>query len=210
MQKIYKKFDKSKLSTLPRVQFDGKIVVINGDADAQKAVDYLMRQTRVGIDTETRPSFRKGEMHGVALLQVATYKECFLFRLNRIGVPDCVASLLESEDVCKVGLSLTDDFIMLRHRRKNLAPRNVVELQKLAPTVGIEDMSLQKLYANLLGGYISKRQQLTNWETDSLTQAQQLYASTDAWACLQLEDEIEKLKSTGDYELIEENDQHIS
>lgn len=202
MQTIYKKYDKSKMSALPRTLFNGKIVVVNGQQDADKAANYLQQQSRVGIDTETRPSFQRGQMHSVALLQVSTDDLCFLFRLNQIGLPQCVVNLLENEAVCKVGLSLNDDFSMLRHRFKKLSPKNVIDLQKVAPKLGIDDMSLQKLYANLLGGYISKRQQLTNWEADSLTDAQQQYAATDAWACLRLYDQMKRLIESHDYRMV--------
>lgn len=208
LQTIYQKFDKSRVSLLPRTLFDGKIIVINGEREAEKAVEVLSRQTAVGIDTETRPTFHRGRMYAVALLQVATRDLCFLFRLNRIGMPACVVQLLESAEICKIGLSLADDFMMLRHRKASLNPQNFIDLQHLVPQLGIEDMSLQKLYANLLGGYISKRQQLTNWEADSLTLPQQAYAATDAWACLVLHDKISELIQTNDYHLILKDDQN--
>lgn len=182
--------------------FTGHVEVVTGEKQARVAAEYLMKQKRVGIDTETRPTFNRGCMHKVALLQVATDEVCFLFRLNRIGLPQCIVDLLESDKITKVGLSLNDDFAMLRHRCDTLQPHNVVELQKIAPRLGIEDMSLQKLCANILGEYISKRQQLTNWEADSLSEAQKRYAATDAWACLRLQDSINHLINTHDYQFV--------
>lgn len=208
MKIIYNKYDKNAIQELPRASFPGRIYIINSEAEAEKAVSYLFTQKMVGLDTETKPSFKRGRTYQVALLQLSTYEVCFLFRLNEMGMPACVVRLLEDENVAKVGLSLADDWAVLRRRHK-MEPQNYVELQKLAPQIGVEDMSLQKLYANLLGGMISKRQQLSNWQADSLSEAQQKYAATDAWACLQLYDEIKRLIETHDYKLIKiENDKH--
>ena len=156
---------------------------------------------RVGVDTETRPSFRKGMVNQVALLQVATADTCFLFRLNRIGLPDFLEEFLQN-DILKVGLSLKDDFRMLS-RRNHHDPRtgNWVELQEYVPHFGIEEMSLQKIYALLFGEKISKTQRLSNWEADTLTEAQQLYAATDAWAGVRIYEYLEELRRTGDFRI---------
>jgi len=74
-------------------------------------------------------------------------------------------------------------------------------LQDHVKEIGVEDMSLQKLYANFFGQKISKRERLTNWEADILTDKQKLYAATDAWACVMLYEELMRLEQTGDYEL---------
>ncbi|MBR3443854.1 MAG: 3'-5' exonuclease domain-containing protein 2 [Bacteroidaceae bacterium] len=202
MKQIRAKFEKSDIAALPKVLFEGRIIVILSEREADRAVDYLLRQPILGFDTETRPSFRRGQMHKVALLQVSTRDTAFLFRLNRIGLTDSIVRLLEDKRVLKVGLSLKDDMHNLRLRR-DFQPGTYVELQQEVQRLGVEDMSLQKLYANLLGGRISKTQQLTNWEADVLTEAQQRYAATDAWACIQIHREIERLLQTGDYQLIE-------
>ena len=140
-------------------------------------------------------------MNPVALLQVATPDTCFLFRLNQIGLPACVIHLLSEKTPQKIGLSLNDDWTQLR-RRIDFKPSNYVELQDYVKQLGIADMSLQKLYANLFGQKISKNQRLSNWEADVLTEAQKRYAATDAWACLNLFDEINRLLTTRDYRLI--------
>ena len=187
---------------LPQVQFTGRIIVIQSEGEARRAVDYLLAFPRLGIDTETRPNFRRGNMNPVALLQVSTPDTCFLFRLNFIGLPPCLVQLLTDERTQKVGLSLHDDWAQLR-RRTDFSPVNYVELQDFVKPLGIQDMSLQKLYANLFHQKISKNQRLTNWEADVLTEPQKRYAATDAWACLQLMEEMEMLLETHDYELVE-------
>lgn len=178
--------DKKLISEMPKVVFPGRIIIIYTEDDARKAVAYLNRCRVVGVDTETRPSFKKGKVNSVALLQVATSDTCFLFRLNRIGIPDFLEEFLQN-DVLKIGLSLRDDFNMLR-RANNKDPRvgNWIELQDYVSRFGIQEKSLQKIYAILFGEKISKSQRLSNWEADVLTEAQQQYAATDAWATLRI------------------------
>lgn len=200
MKTLYSKFDKKLISALPRALFEGRIFVIQTEAEASRAVDYLLASAVLGVDTETRPSFRKGCTNKVALLQVSTDDTCFLFRLNHIGVTESVKRLLQDDNVLKVGLSLRDDFASL-HKRGEFEPRAFLDLQDYVRAFGIEDMSLQKLYANIFGQKISKGQRLTNWEADVLTEGQKLYAATDAWACIRLYRELETLKENNDYEL---------
>lgn len=178
--------DKKEISEMEKVLFPGRIILIFTVEDAKKAIDYLNTCTVVGVDTETRPSFTKGRVNKVALLQISTEDTCFLFRLNSIGIPDFVEDFLQN-DVLKIGLSLRDDFNMLR-KRNHKDPRegNWIELQDYVSRFGIQEKSLQKIYAILFGKKISKSQRLSNWEADVLTEGQQLYAATDAWASLKI------------------------
>ena len=198
MKVIQDKYDKNQIQTLPLVHFKGRIIVIFTEKEANKAVDYLMKQSVLGFDTETRPTFKKGQSHQVALLQVATHDTCFLFRLNKIGMTDSVVRLLEDQTITKVGLSLQDDMRMLNQRRA-FTPGTFVELQKEVKDIGIEDNSLQKIFANLFGGKIAKGQQLSNWEAEILTEAQQRYAATDAWACIKIHEEVARMKREQDF-----------
>jgi len=198
---IYNRYDKKLIAQLPKVEFPGRIVVVLSEPEANRAVDYLLSRDLLGVDTETRPSFRRGQQHHVALLQVSDENICFLFRLNLIGMPPSVIRLLEDTSVPKIGLSLHDDMIML-HRRMAFTPGLFIDLQDMVGELGIEDLSLQKLYANIFGQKIMKRQQLSNWEIPVLTDKQKSYAATDAWTCIQLYKELRRLKETGDYELV--------
>ncbi|MBQ7869561.1 MAG: 3'-5' exonuclease domain-containing protein 2 [Prevotella sp.] len=198
---LYSKYDKSHIKDLPRVLFEGRIIVVVSQNEAQRAVDYLLAQPILGVDTETRPSFRKGVVHKVSLLQVASHDTCFLFRLNYTGMTADIIRLLEDKTVPKIGLSLHDDLMML-HKISNFTPGNFIELQHCVRELGIEDLSLQKLYANFFGQKISKTQRLTNWEADVLNDKQKLYAATDAWTCIRLYEELMRLRQTGEYELI--------
>lgn len=199
-KRIINKFDKKLIPTLPRVTFGGRIEVVLTENVAEKAVDYLLSQDILGIDTETRPSFTRGKQYKVALLQVSTRDVCFLFRLNHIGLSPSIIRLLEDTTVPKIGLSLHDDINSL-HKRGDFTPGWFIDLQKEIKNIGIEDMSLAKLYANLFGMRISKREQLSNWEADVLNEKQKIYASTDAWVCIQMFEEYIRLKETRDYEL---------
>jgi ribonuclease D len=198
---IYHKYDKQRIADLPRVLFEGRIVVILTESEAQKAVDYLLSQPILCVDTETRPSFKKGRANKVALLQVASHEICFLFRLNQLGISPAVKRLLEDKSVPKIGLSWHDDLNML-HKSGEFETGYFIDLQNHVREIGVEDLSLQKLYANFFGQKISKRERLTNWEADILNDKQKQYAATDAWACIMLYEELMRLEETGDYELI--------
>ena len=183
--------DKSEVSTMPTVAFEGRIITIDTPQAVDQAIIALSNESHVGIDTETRPSFRKGVQHDVSLIQLSTPDTCFLIRLNRTGMPDSLVKFLENKQIAKIGLSLHDDYQGLCKRRKFKAG-NFIDLQKEVGQYGIEEMSLQKIFAIIFGQRISKSQQLTNWENDVLTDKQKIYAATDAWACLKIYNELKK------------------
>ncbi|HHU42073.1 MAG TPA: 3'-5' exonuclease domain-containing protein 2 [Fermentimonas caenicola] len=176
---------KQELAELEKVNFEGEIYVIDHPAEVDNAVAYLSTKSALGFDTETKPAFKRGQVNNVALLQLATEDECFLFRLNKIGYPESLEKLLCNESVKKIGLSLRDDFAALR-KRTGKKPQNFIDLQLFVDKFGIEDNSLQKIYAIIFGKKISKSQRLSNWEAAELTPAQQSYAAIDAWACLKI------------------------
>lgn len=201
-KQLFRLTPKAYVAGLPRLTFQGRIVVVQGEWEAGRAVRALRSSAIVGIDTETRPNFRKGRTNRVSLLQISTEEVCFLFRLNHIGFTQPLIDLLEDESVPKVGLSLNDDFYMLRELHA-VEPRNVVDLQDVSKQMGLEDMSLQKLAANLLHMRISKTARLTNWEADVLSNSQRVYAATDAYACIVLYREMTRLMDTGAYTLVD-------
>jgi ribonuclease D len=192
---------KEEVKEMPKVEYSGEIYIINTPEQADRAIRYLSQFPMLGIDTETRPSFKKGEWHKVGLLQVATENRCYLFRLCKFGLTLPLIQLMENPNITKVGVSLKDDFRMLS-LWSPLEPKNAIELQDLVQELGITDKSLQKIYGNLFGMKVSKAQRLSNWEADELSIAQQQYAAIDAWACLQIYHKVEELKETGDYELV--------
>lgn len=177
--------DKQDVNQMPLVTFHGRIHVINSIPQVKSAVAALRTSPIAGFDTETRPCFKRGERHSVALLQLSTESDAFLIRLNKTGITPPLKQYLEDPDIIKVGLSTTDDFHQLT-RLADIRPAGFVELQQLVKQYDIADMSLQKIYAILFQQKISKGQQLTNWEAPTLTDAQQRYAAIDAWACLRI------------------------
>ena len=204
---LYNKFDKKAIGSLPVARFPGRIITVIASGETERAVEYLLSQRMLGVDTETRPSFKKGRQNIVSLLQVSTLDTCFLFRLNYTGMTPAIIRFLEDTTVPKIGLSWHDDILSLK-KRTDFKPGLFIDLQKHVGELGIEDQSLQKLYANLFGQRIMKREQLSNWENDVLTDKQKSYAATDAWACIMLYQELLRLQQSGDYELRTTESEH--
>ena len=184
--------EKSEINTMPTIAFEGRIITIDTAQAVEQAIIALSQESHVGIDTETRPSFKKGVQHDVSLIQLSTPDTCFLIRLNRTGMPDSLVAFLENKQIAKIGLSLHDDYQGLCKRRKFKAG-NFIDLQKEVGNFGIEEMSLQKIFAIVFKQRISKSQQLSNWENDVLTDKQKRYAATDAWACLKIYNQLKQI-----------------
>jgi ribonuclease D len=176
---------KEQMAELPIETFQGDIIVIDHAREVRDACNYLSSRSAIGFDTETKPAFKRGQGNKVALMQLSTEEECFLFRLNCIGYPGELEALMSDCAVKKIGLSLRDDFAAIRKRSVRV-PENFTDLQDFVDKFGIEDNSLQKIYAILFGRKISKNQRVSNWEAATLTLAQQTYAAIDAWACLRI------------------------
>jgi len=190
-----KSITKEEIAAFDTEVFKGHIFVIDTPAKAERAIRYLSRFDKLGFDTESRPTFKKGNLNAAALIQLATKKQCYLFRLNRIGFSPSLVQLLSNENIQKIGLSLRDDFNAMS-KLLNFTPQGFVDIQKMAPEHDIADISLQKIYAILFQKKISKNQRLTNWEAEKLSEAQKKYAALDAWACLKI---YEKLCLTNAY-----------
>lgn len=180
-----KSITKEKIAQLPVEEFNGKIIVVETEEAAEKAVDNLSCFSLIGFDTETKPVYKKGAVRGVALMQLSTENICYLFRLNKLGFLPCLVRFLADSNIKKIGLSLRDDFASM-NRREKIDFKGFEDLQQIVPRYGISDISLQKIYALLFEKKISKRQRLSNWEANSLTYAQKKYAALDAWACLKI------------------------
>lgn len=176
---------KQQLAALPAAQYPGSITVVDNLDKVESAITRLRDCDLIGFDTETRPSFKKGHSYNVALMQLSSANECFLFRLNKIGLPDKLKELLEDETKIKVGLSIHDDFRNL-HKTYEFEPQGFVELQQYVTNWNIIDKSLSKLYGILFGKRLSKSQRLSNWEADQLADSQQNYAALDALACIRI------------------------
>jgi ribonuclease D len=165
--------------------FKGEIVVVEDIETFKSVLPRLKNSKLLGFDTETRPMFVKGKRNKVSLIQLSTNNLAVLIRINKIGVPDELVNLLSDPSVIKSGVALRDDLCFLSRVRK-FTPAGFVDLQSFVKQFGIESSGLKKLTAIVLGFRISKGQQTTNWEADSLTEAQQVYAATDAWVCFEI------------------------
>ena len=183
------KISKEQLSRLPAESFKGKICIVNTEAEAKEAIADLRKSKIIGFDTETKPSFKRGQINIVSLMQLSTHETCYLIRLNKLGMPDELKNLLEDESVLKIGLSTHDDFHNLE-KLSHLEPKGFIDLQVFVKDYGISDNSLSKIYAILFGKRISKGQRLSNWEAQELTAAQQAYAALDALACIRIHDRL--------------------
>lgn len=181
------KISNEEVAELEAVRFDGEIVIIDDDESLECACRELAEQQVLGFDTETRPSFKAGVTNKVALLQLSTYKRCYLIRLCRVKLSNKLLSILQRSDIVKIGADVAGDLRSLGKLR-SFTPRGFVDLQSEVVRFGIEDKSLRKMSGIVLGKRVSKAQRLSNWEAQSLTEQQKMYAATDAWVCLKIYD----------------------
>ena len=181
------------IEALPMGGFSGEIVVVDCQGfKFRKALDYLKSQDVIGFDTETRPNFSHQPHHyGVALLQLSGPDKAFLFRIKTLKQYRRLFKVLADENIVKVGAAVNDDIRGLQ-RYHDFKPSGFVDLQKIVWEYGIKDKSVKKMGANILGIKISKAQQLSNWEADELSEAQQKYAATDAWICREMYLKLQK------------------
>ena len=176
---------------LPAAQFPGEIVVVESPAQVAAACRELEQEQVIGFDTETRPSFKAGVHYRVSLLQLSTPKRCFLIRLCRTALDRTLLKVLENPAILKIGAAVSGDLSGLRELR-HFREGGFVDLQSIISEWGIEEKSVRKMSAIVLGKRVSKAQRLSNWEASSLTPQQQMYAATDAWVCLKIYQQLKK------------------
>ncbi len=192
------KISKAEIEELPGKKFSGEIFYIDTLPAFHEFFPAIRDAKILGFDTETRPTFKKGVTNEVALLQLSTSEQAFLFRLNQIGMPDELCSILDNPSIYKAGVAIHDDIAGLQ-RLKQFKPEGFIDLQDYVKDFGIEDNGLKKLAANILGIRISKRQQTSNWEQETLTQPQIEYAATDAWVCYEIFHMLHRIKRINGY-----------
>jgi len=180
------------IAALPSARFDGRIVVVENDRQVAAACRDLASQSIIGFDTETRPSFTAGVVNKVALLQLSTHERCYLIRLCRTRLHNSILKILCDPRIVKIGADVAGDLRAL-HVLRHFRERGFADLQQMAGRWGIEEKSLRKMSAIVLGRRVSKAQRLSNWEANVLTPQQQMYAATDAWVCIGI---YEKLLAT--------------
>ena len=176
-------------AALNSAHFDGEIVVVERDEQIKDVCRDLSAQKIIGFDTETRPSFKAGITNKVALLQLSTRKRCYLIRLCRTRLHNSLLKILSNPNIIKIGADVAGDIRSL-HVLRHFNESGFVDLQHIACRWGIEEKSLRKLSAIVLGQRVSKAQRLSNWEAGKLTPQQQMYAATDAWVCIKIYDKL--------------------
>lgn len=177
--------DNDEIVKLPRQNFTGEVFVISTEEELKEKITIFSASTVLGFDTESKPSFKKGKSHGIALLQLSNHNTALIIRVKDIGLPNALVAILENEKTVKVGAAIRDDLKGLKSIR-NFTPRGFIDLQQIAGNYSIEGQSVRKLAAIVLGVRVSKSQQLSNWEAETLTSAQIDYAATDAWVCQEI------------------------
>jgi len=185
-------FPDEKINELPIKLFNGIIYVIHNENDIEIVKNLISHKTILGFDTETKPSFKKGIKNNIALIQLADDKEAFLFRINKIGIPDFLIDIFENKNIIKIGVAIRDDIRGLQ-KLKNFNPQSFVDLQTFVKKFNINDNSLRKLTANILNFRISKKIRTSDWEKNYLDEKQIAYAATDAWVCYEI---YKKLQNT--------------
>ena len=176
---------KEAIKALPLLTFQGNIHLVTSDAQVNMIAKKLKTSAVLGFDTEKKPTFQKGVYHHTALLQLSTAEDAYLFRINKIGLPAAVIDLLEDEQIAKVGVGIRDDLEDLKKVRL-FEPGGFVELIDITKDLGIKNAGVRNLAGIFLEKRVSKNQQTSNWENETLTKAQQLYAAADAWIPLRI------------------------
>lgn len=176
---------KEELNTLPLASFPGEIHLVTERTKIAQTIEELRSHEVVGFDTETRPSFTKGQRYTVSLLQLAIPNKAFLFRLNHTGLTKELVSFLETDEIIKAGVGIRDDIKALQ-KLTHFNAEGFVELAAVAKSIGLQVESVKKLAGLMLGFRISKSAQTSNWEAEQYTDKQISYAATDAWVCLEL------------------------
>lgn len=176
---------KEEIMNLPLGAFDGKVVLAQNHKEIAGAMQEINQCDCVGFDTEARPTFKKGQIRNVSLIQVAIPNKVFLLRIMKTGVTDELLHFFENDSLLKIGIGLTDDYYLLR-RLRDFKPRGFLDLNSRLKQLGAEKIGARNLAAMILKIRISKSAQISNWENEVLTPGQIRYAATDAWICLEI------------------------
>jgi len=185
MNNYLPKITNEEIKQFPLRCFEGKIYVIESEANLDQIINKIESSDVLGFDTETKPSFKKRVKNNVSLLQLSTSNDVFLIRLNKTGISKRLAKILENQNILKIGVAIKDDIKSLQKIR-SFIPEGFIDLQSYVKDFGIENNGLKKLAAIVLKFRISKNQQTSNWDNEVLTESQIKYAATDAWVCYEI------------------------
>ncbi|MBL56757.1 MAG: 3'-5' exonuclease [Flavobacteriales bacterium] len=178
--------NKDEVNELPLGKYEGRIIIVDTPLQVADAIEEIENENIIGVDTETRPTFKKGLLNKTALVQIATGKKVFLFRLNKMGFPYSLARIFENPQIQKIGIAILQDMKELSDQYREFQHQNVTDLNILCKTLNFQNIGARNLTAMILGFRISKRQQTSNWESNQLSEGQLRYAATDAWVARQV------------------------
>lgn len=176
---------REQLAELPIRRYEGRVSLVETARELELAREDIRQERVVGLDTETRPAFRKGEVYLPCLVQAATANAVYLFQLSRLDVFPALVELLAKPEVVKAGIGLQHDLRQL----KQVFPfdvENILDLGVIARRRGLGQTGVRNLAGMFLGFRIPKGNRTSNWATPRLSPAQVNYAATDAWACREL------------------------
>ncbi len=169
------------INKYPIKRYNGAVCVVSSPEDLIPAAQELNRETVLGFDTETRPSFKKGLNYSPALIQLASRETVYLFHLTHLTFPPMLREILSNPGIIKAGVAVDHDITKLKELG-HFRPAGFVDLGDIARNSGIKNHGLRGLAAILLGVRISKQAQVSNWAQKALSPEQVRYAATDAWA----------------------------
>jgi RNA polymerase sigma factor for flagellar operon FliA len=166
-----------------------RISLVTTDALAEVALAALMAGDAIGFDTESKPTFNKGEVStGPHLVQLATDTQAYLFPVARLTQSGVLKVLLESATLLKVGFGLGNDRSALK-TRLGIEIRNVLDLGEVLRGPGHRGTVGAKVaVAHFFGQKFQKSKKVgtSNWANPHLAERQLLYAANDAHVALKL------------------------
>ncbi len=176
----------------PIRKYQGRIHLIRTSEEVEPAAQQLEKETVLGFDTETRPTFRVGQSYPPAVLQLAGEQAAYVFQLQHCRLSKALCRLLANPKITKAGVAWARDVQELR-KLASFTPAGFVDVGELAKQAGCPSHGLRGLAPLLLGFRVSKHAQTSNWAKATLTQAQIEYAATDAWVGRELYQKLQLL-----------------
>lgn len=178
----------AELPTYAGITLD-KITLVVSETLAAEALEALLGADAIGFDTESKPTFLKGEVStGPHLIQLATESRAYLFPVSRLYGTQALKTILESPAVLKVGFGLGNDRSALRSRL-DITLNNVLDLGEVLRGAGHRGTVGAKVaVAHFFGQKLQKSKKIgtSNWANPHLAERQILYAANDAHVALRL------------------------
>lgn len=196
-----RRIDSDLILALPLAAYTSKTVLVENDESASEAVCEILKETLLGFDTESKPSFKKGQDFPVSILQLGAAECVWVFKLESLSASySKIFSILENPKIKKVGVAVKGDINALQRLYK-FTPAGFEDISEKTRSIGIINTGLRNLSGLFLGKRISKSAQMSNWAAESLSQKQIQYAATDAWISRDLHLAVSKVLRENRYEL---------